>query len=324
MTEFVFITASDIHISDNGPRSRVDDFRSTILGKISQIRMACNKLGADGVILAGDLYNLKNPARNSHRLNQDLIKEFQKFACPIYMIERKHDLTANRLESLEEQPLGVLFADKTLRQLRHEIIEKDGNKISLVGIPYSDTVDIKKLKIPDKGDCFYQICAMHIYAGSKAGMLYKERLYSYEELSVLSPDVFIIGHYHIYQGIENVSGKYFVNLGSITRGTQSDEDIAHQPQIGFIKVSTDNGEVSCTARSIKLKIKPASEVFDLTKREEEQKENQEIQKFVEKLSAEAVNQSKMANKTIEEIIDSMDMAKAVKDKVMYFIQEAAA
>jgi DNA repair exonuclease SbcCD nuclease subunit len=325
MTQFTFITANDIHISDNGPRSRIDDFKSTAMDKISQTRMVCTKLKADALLMTGDLYNLKNPSKNSHSLNQALIKEFQQFPCPIYMIEGNHDLTANRIDSLDEQPLGVLFADGTLKQLRHEVMKGLKHNISLVGIPYTDGLDLTTLKIPEKGDCVSQICLMHLYAGSKAGMLFKERLYGYEEFSRMSPDIFVFGHYHIDQGIEQVMGKYYMNIGSVTRGSLSDEDINHHPQIGMIKISIDDlGNPTYDIKSIKLKVKPASEVFDLVRRQKEDTENQEIQVFVEKLSAELTNKALKSDKSIEEVLNSMDMAKKVRDKVMHYIQEAVA
>lgn len=322
MTEFVFITANDIHISDNGPRSRIDDFKETMLDKINQMGMVCKKLNADAAIIAGDLYNLKNPTKNSHNLNQELITEFNLFPCPIYMIEGNHDITANRLESIDDQPLGVLFADGTLIQLRHEIIEKDGIKISLVGVPYMENLDLSTLHIPKKEDCISQICVMHLYAGMKPGMLYKERLYGYDELEIFSPDIFVLGHYHVDQGIYEYNGKYYVNIGSMSRGAISEEDIDHQPQIGFIKISVEDNEPSYTLRSINLKAKPASEVFDLIKKKQEQKEKEEIKIFVEKLISETVETSDK-KKTVDELIENMDMAKIVRDRVLYFIQEAS-
>lgn len=324
MTEFVIITANDIHISDNGPRSRIDNFKETVLDKIEQMCMACNKLNADAAIIAGDLFNLKNPTRNSHNLNQELIRAFGQFECPIYMIEGNHDLTANRLESLEDQPLGVLFADKTLIQLREEIIEKNGVKISLVGVPYIEGLDLNTLQIPDKGDCVSQICAMHLYAGLKGGMLYKERLYGYDELGVFSPDIFVLGHYHIDQGIYQENGKYFINIGSMTRGTLSEEDIDHNPQIGFIKINVENNKPIYTLRSINLKVKMAADIFDLERREQEDQENEEMKLFVEKLASEAVEESANNNtQSINDLIGAMDMAKIVRDRVIYFMQEAS-
>lgn len=322
MINFTFITGTDIHISDTPPRSRTDDFKKTILNKISQVRMACEKLGADGALFAGDLYNLKNPARNSHRLNKELIREFRKFPCPRYVIEGNHDLTGNNVDSLEEQPLGVLFEDGTLIQLRNEVIEKDGYKISLVGIPFQDGMDPKKLNIPDKGDCVAQICLVHTYASPTPGMLFKEQVHSYKEFSCLGPDIFVFGHYHIDQGIEEIDGKHYVNIGSISRGTLSDEDINHHPQIGFIRVTVDGNDVSINVQTIKLKVKPIDEVFDLKKREEEQKESKEIELFVEKLMTESDGTNLESDKDFEEIVNDMDIAQIVKDRVVHFLQEA--
>jgi DNA repair exonuclease SbcCD nuclease subunit len=322
-TDFIFISANDIHISDQNPRARIDDYKEAILGKIGQMRMACSKLNADAALIAGDLFNFKSPAKNSHRLNQELIKEFKQFPCPIYMIEGNHDLTANRLESLEDQPLGVLFADKTLRQLRHEVIEKGGLKISLVGIPYEENLDLEGLKIPENKGYVSQICLMHIYASLNSGKMYNERLYGYDELAKLSPDIFVIGHYHIDQGTYETSGKHFINLGSMSRGTLTEDSILHQPHIGFIKISIDDeGAKSILVRPIKLKIKPASEVFDLVKKEEEKKESVEMQVFVDKLSVEATKVSTEKSGEVTDLLAGMDLAKIIRERTLYYIQEA--
>ena len=234
MIEFTFVSTSDIHISDVNPPGRLDNFKEAIFEKLAQMRGACKKLNADGALIAGDLYNIKNPAKNSHALNKQLIAEFKQFPCPIYVIEGNHDLTANRLESIKDQPLGVLFEDKTLIRLRHELIEKNGIKISLVGVPFIDELDLETLVIPNKADAKVQICLMHLYAGMRPGMLFNERLIGYDELAKFSPDIFVLGHYHVDTGIEEIAGKYFVNLGSMSRGTTAEENIDHEPKLGFI------------------------------------------------------------------------------------------
>lgn len=323
MTEFLFISASDIHISDATPRSRTDDFKNTVIGKIAQMRAACSKLNADAMLIAGDLYNQKMPHRNSHGLNQDLIKAFKAFPCPIYMIEGNHDLTANNLDSLTEQPLGVLFADGTLRQLREAVVEKNGVKVSLVGMPYTENIEVKDFNLAPKGDAAAQIGLLHLYAGIKGGMLFKDRLYGYEELSILSPDVFVIGHYHLDQGVYSKLGRHFINLGSVTRGTLSEEDIAHQPRIGIIKVSVDDkGNAEIAVTPYPLKVRPAAEVFDLDKKEIEDIEAKQIEAYVERLSQETVKGAIDKSKTMDEIIDSMGVAKIVRDRVLRFIQTA--
>jgi DNA repair protein SbcD/Mre11 len=323
--KFTFFTASDIHISDNSPRSRLDDFKESILDKIHQMGIACNKLNADAALIAGDIFNNKEPPKNSHSLNQDLIREFKQFNCPIYVIEGNHDITANRLDSISEQPLGVLFEDRTLIRLREKIFVKNAHKISLVGVPFIDDLDLNTAPIPPKNDCVCQICLMHIYAGLKGGKLYKERLYGYDELERLSPDIFVIGHYHVDQGVHEQNGKYFINIGSIARGTQSEENLDHKPQIGYITIDIDdNGNPTYNVKSLNLRVKPASVVFNIEKKKEEVAEDLKMKEFIDKLSAEVVNKSKDETKNINELLDKMDMAKNIKNRALGFIQQAVA
>jgi DNA repair exonuclease SbcCD nuclease subunit len=323
MTDFIIITAGDIHIGDINPRSRIDDFKETILGKIEQLRVACNKLKADALIIPGDLFNLKNPNKNTHGLVRELIEIFKKFKCPIYMIPGNHDLTGNSLESLRDQPLGVLFASGSVTNLTHEMLQKKGTsaKISLVGIPYTENLDLKSISLKKEEDCIAQICVMHIYASPQAGMVFKEKLYGYDELATLGADIYVLGHYHIDQGIQEVGGKYFVNLGSISRESLAEENIKHQPKMGIIRISQEGTKTSIIAESLPLQIKPAEEVFDLKKRESEKREIAEIQKFVDQLII--GTSSKESTTNIEALIDIMGVAKAVKDKTLYFIHEAA-
>jgi len=322
MTEFNFISFNDVHISDTNPRARLDNYKETILGKILQAKEACIRVRADAALIAGDLFNLKNPTKNSHRLNQELIKVFSQFPCPIYMIEGNHDLTANRLESLEEQPLGVLFADKTLRQLRHEILEKNGSKVSLVGIPYTEDMDIGALNIPENKGYVSQICLMHTHAGLKSGMIFGDRLWGYDELAKLFPDVFVIGHYHIDQGTYELDGKHFVNIGSMCRGSLSEDNIEHHPQIGHIKITADEVGTRYDVEAIELQIRPASEVFDLVKKQEEKKESEDIKLFVDKLATEVANDSSIKTEDLTEKINVMDLSQAVKDRANHYLQEA--
>jgi DNA repair exonuclease SbcCD nuclease subunit len=304
-----------------------------MLGKINQLRIAAKKLRADAVLLTGDLYNLKNPVKNSHDLNRELIELFKKFECPVYIIPGNHDLTADDLDTLSMQPISVLFASGALTDIsRHSVdadekihIEKNGLKVNLVGVPYLKDMKINRLKLHTKDkDCAVQVCLMHIYAGPKAGKMHKERLYGYDEIGALSPDIFVLGHYHYDQGIQWVGKKCFINLGSISRGTLTDERVDHIPKFGFIKIFREdkNSEIKIDVESIPLKIKPADEVFDLKKRAEEEKQGEDIEKYVEHLVAEASSHdSKM---TIEDQLKKMNIEKEIMDTILDLIREARA
>lgn len=328
---FTIITVGDIHISDTNPRSRKDNFKEAILNKLEQVRLTSIKLKADAVVLVGDLFNLKNPSKNPHSLVRELIELFKSFPCHVYMIPGNHDLTADNLESLKEQPLGVLFASGSVINLSQEEIKKDEYKISLIGIPYMDDVDISSITLPPKEDCLCQVCVLHAYAGLKKGRLFKDRLYGYDELAKMGADIYIIGHYHVDQGIEEIDNKFFVNLGSISRGSIAEENIGHQPKIGIIKISEVGGKPTIKAESMLLKVKPAEEIFDLVKRDEENRESAEIQKFVEKLSEKLIikplsgaSSDEDNQAGINNLIENMSIAQIIKNKAIYYLQEAAA
>jgi DNA repair exonuclease SbcCD nuclease subunit len=327
MIEFTIITANDIHIGDINPRSRVDDFKETILEKIEQIRKECDKRKADAFIIAGDLFNLKNPNKNTHGLVRELIELFKKFKCPVYMIPGNHDMTGNNLESLKDQPLGVLFASGAVINLTDEKLGKKSHKgdpspkVSIVGIPYIDDIDLSSISLPPKEDCIAQICALHLYAGPQAGSVFKEKLYGYDELSSLGSDVFVIGHYHIDQGIQILNGKHFINIGSITRGSLAEENLSHQPKMGVIKIQWEEGKTTIKTETQELKVKPASEIFDLVKREKEKKEITEIQKFVDQLII--GTSSSIERENMETLINKLGVATAVKEKTLFYIHEAA-
>jgi hypothetical protein len=184
-------------------------------------------------------------------------------------------------------------------------------------------LDLKTLKIPPKEGITAQICLMHTYAGPVAGKVFKERLYGYNELAELSPDIFVLGHYHLDQGIQKVDGKFFVNLGSISRGTLTDESLDHKPKFGFIRITAEKGSVpTIVVDSIPLTIKPAEEVFDVKKRDDEKKEGLEIQKYVEHLVAEATA-ADTKKLTFEDHMKGMNLEKEVYDMVLELIQEAS-
>jgi len=322
MNEIIILTAGDIHVSDINPRSRIDNFKETIIGKIEQLKTAAAKLKADAVLLTGDLYNIKFPMKNSHDLNRELIEIFNKFKCPVYAIPGNHDLTADNLDTIPSQPIGVLYASGALKNLNQEIINKKGFKVSLVGIPFTKDIKLNKITIPPKEDCVAQICVLHVYAGPKAGKLYKEQLYGYDELAALGPDIFVIGHYHTDQGIQWNGKKCFINLGSISRGVLAEDKIDHKPKFGFIKVYQENkdSEVKITVDSIPLKIKPPEEIFDLKKHSDEKQQSQNIQEYVEHLVSEASSKTGLA--TVEDHLKNMKVEKEIMDLVMELIMEA--
>jgi exonuclease SbcD len=323
MQSFKFITFTDVHISSINPSSRKGSYEQDMFSKLEQIKDIGKNHNVDFFICAGDLYNLKAPMRNPHELNVKLINLFKSYHAPIYMTEGNHDLRNDSYETFNEQPLKVVYASDAVIQARD--IKKSINGISLCirSIPFEEEPDLSVIdRAPDGVDV--SIFIMHLYATPDGGMLFKTKLYSYEEIANLKDDIYVMGHYHADQGIQtlNKNGKdqYFVNVGAVSRGALSEEETKRIPKIAVVTVTKDEAGVHIKAEEIPLKVKSAEDAFDLVVHEREVKEQKEAQEFVLKLKTEMVDAPK--EDRIEDEINLMNLDKKILDKVNYYLTEA--
>lgn len=322
MSTAKFITFTDIHISDTNPASRMGNYQDDILAKLKQIGQVGKKLGVDFYIMAGDLYHLKAPTRNSHAQNRKLIEVFREFGAPIYATEGNHDLRQDSYTIFGEQSLSVLYADKTLLQVRDEIIDINGMSVRLSAIPFDENPDLKAITPSQQStDADLHVSILHLYATPKGGDLFGQKLYSYEEISQLGDDIFILGHYHIDQGVQKIGNQYFINVGAISRGSLTEDEITREPKICYIVAEMTDDKLNIKAQPVKLRVKPADQVFNIEEKKAEKKKIQVAEEFVTRLQEEMVMVGDNAN-SVDEEIDHTNLEKPVIDKVKYYLSEA--
>lgn len=331
MNEIKFITFSDVHISDVNPVSRTGDYRQDILDKLNLIRRLGEKMKVDFFLCAGDLYHNKPPSKNSHLLNTKLTVMFKSYPAPVYMIEGNHDLKNDSYDTFDKQPLSVLYSSNTLVRLpENDVIISDKNSnisMRIRSFPFIEEPDFtnKDIYPTAKKDVDFNVCALHLYASPSGGSLFGAKMYSYGEISTLGDDVFLLGHYHKDQGILNKDGKIFINLGAISRGSLSDDNINRVPRISLVTCSKEKSERSIKTQIIKLKVKPSSEVFKIEERKKEIKKMEEAKEFVSKLKENVsdnvdVRDTSALMKRISE--QKLNVDKAVIKKLEYYINEA--
>ena len=318
-----FITFTDIHISSYNPQSRVGDYQEDILEKLRQIGNVGKKVGVDFYMLAGDLFNLKYPMRNPHSLNTALIEIFKDFGAPIYTTEGNHDLRNDSYATFDEQPLKVLYSSGALIQLREQIVTKGDISVALRAFPFEEHPDFTAMtKKVDGVDL--SIAMLHIYSGLKGGNYHTAKVYSYNEIAQMGDDIFVMGHMHLDQGISNIvhceKEVTFINVGAVSRGSMSDDNATRSPKIGYVDITKADGKVSVTAKAVRLKVKPAEEVFDLDSKEDEKKKQEEAELFVEKLRLEDSSQDALGR--IDSAISDLSLDKIILDSVSHYLSEA--
>ena len=99
------LIVNDPHLADRPPSMRVEGYADHILAKLQ----FTTTIESDIVIFSGDVCNLKAPTRTSHALVQRMCDIIRAYNRPVYIVVGNHDMQHDRLESLEKQPLGVLF-----------------------------------------------------------------------------------------------------------------------------------------------------------------------------------------------------------------------
>jgi DNA repair exonuclease SbcCD nuclease subunit len=320
-----FITFTDVHVSVVNPASRKGSYLDDIFNKLNQIKIVGEKLAVDFFLFAGDLFNLKAPMRNPHELNSKLIDLFKSFPAPIYATEGNHDLRNDSYTTFSEQPLQVIYSSGALIQARDVRKLMKDMKIRIRSFPFSEDPDLEALPKADPSAYDLNICLLHIYSKPDGGNLFSHKLYSYDEIASLGDDVFVLGHYHVDQGIEILekSGKkqIMINVGAISRGTLDEDNAERIPKIGYVQIEMRDGKPEYTCRTIRLNVKPYTEVFDVEKKQEHKKKLEEARIFVNKLQSDLMVSSEDEDRVREEV-NNLDIEKEVMDKVIHFLDEA--
>jgi DNA repair exonuclease SbcCD nuclease subunit len=318
-----FIYRTDTHVADRSPISWKGDYPAEIWENVRQIGVLARERGASAILDGGDYFHVKAASRNSHGLVEHTARLHQDYTCPVHCVEGNHDIAYNDLASIERQPLGVLYAAGVFKQLRETVFDSDGVRVRVVGMPYSPHRTADEIRAVQKkpGDDFLVVIIHQLASENPPASVedfFGEPVFRYAELLTEDgPDVFAFGHWHKDQGIVDLRGRKFVNLGAVSRGALIRENLERTPKVAHFEFTKGSFRVT----PIPLVVAAPADVFDLDRKEREEKEGKEIEQFVERLKNDA-NIDPSAS--IEETLASMSYARDVQDLAREYLQRARA
>ena len=286
-----FAVVGDVHIADVAPSTRKDDYRNVVLGKLKFIIDQVNQAGDyQAVLFLGDLFHKKVPFHNSHSLISSLIKIFEGCTCPIYIVPGNHDIHGN-MSTFENQPLNVLIQAGVVKMLSNQnpVLFNWGNvTVSLNGVPFSPLLDSKNsaslysLNHLDEADV--KISMFHQMVLPDDKKFFADYI-NFEDLANVNCDVVLCGHYHegfnpscVYE-----NGKFFVNPGSITRGTALQANLEKSPKFTTLFIEKVNGATTVRCEDQEIPFVKSDEVFDFTVIDRNQKKK-DMHEFMDGLS----------------------------------------
>lgn len=317
------LVRTDCHINDKSPQSRTDDYLETCLKKLRQLGDFAREKQCTAVIDNGDFFHDKAATKNSHEMVRKIIDLHRKeYPCPIYLNPGNHDFPYNNISYIEKQPLGVLFAAGVFQQL-NDITFTGSNdlKVRVVGIPYRSDIELLDFDI-EKGEEDVLIVAAHTFASLNGGDLFgRETALSYYDLSSCSPQLFIFGHWHIDQGIQELNGKTFMNLGSMTRGSLTQDNLSRTPRFGYIEVTKDSdGVVTIHTEAHEYIVEKSELIFDLEKHSRIKEEERDIEKFIASLVSSG--QTDQEEDITQSIRNLSHFQEEVREKAIEFLLNA--
>lgn len=303
---------SDVHIATRSPRSRKDNFYEAILAKLSQIGEIARKKNVHFVSIAGDLFHYKSPSDNTFQCVNDLADIFRSYKCPILTIPGNHDLLYDNYEYINRQPYGTLIRTGAIvNVLESPMVLSDENnfKATVRGFNYDRLGDVNNYVCSETEG--FTIGLLHVGASPEGGSFFGIKLLAFKEIAAASKlNVFHIGHLHQQYGVVQVDGKWFISTGSVSRGTSHYENIVKMPCVAYVEFDGSYFKPWI----VRLKVRPAADIFDLTQLSQEKKVETEFKVF------DALEKASVSTDPIKAVLDSMELSDTVRELVTYYLE----
>ncbi len=291
----------DLHLDSTTPSSRVDDYADSSIAKLNALKNTCLIRDIKVVILLGDVFN-KHDQSNTY-INK-VLKVFQamkKEGILVYSIVGNHDLSFERMDTMDRSPLQMLFTSGLIKHLTHEVIGNDTLQVHLFGLDYPDN-PIPVSEQPEHG---------------LVNVLCTHRFYNYafndphnlssQDCLTLGYQLYAMGHDHIQYDVEKCQAFWVIRPGSFMRTSSHRYNLERQILIDVIEFKGTSDNVQLISTREVIQSKPANEVFSTSvyQRGEESSITDELNTLHDRVS-ELLNKMGNSGSTHQDVFKVLD------------------
>lgn len=277
-----FIWITDLHLSDEPPGRRSDAYTDQIFTKLEQVRGLCHQHDAI-CLVGGDVFHVKNPksSANSHSLIRRSIELFGAFPTGrVYGCVGNHDIRYDRLDTLPEQPLGVLAEAGVYKIIDGSVMFGD---IQIDSYDYAESGLIyQRLKTSGERKGRHRFGIVHASAcQGDSREFFGDTIIGYNQLADLDYDILMWGHDHTRVETQQSGNVVHINMGSLSRASLSEDETDRQ--ISAVMISVTGEEITIT--ELPLEVVPLAQAFRIEdKAITEIKESNGMKQFFSELS----------------------------------------
>lgn len=246
---------NDLHLADKAPVNCTESYTDDLFNLLYQTVEVAREYKAV-TVFAGDIFHIKQPARNSHYLVQRAIDLIKAYPHQVYIVLGNHDLSSDRQDSVSNQPVGVLLKSGALPL---EGWESTG--LPLYGVSwlqrFTDQAVSHSLKsYRDANDFRKSLVVTHAPLYPPGRELPYEYYPADKWASAMGCSGSVAyGHVHDFHGVWESNGVSFCNNGAISRGSLTESHLTRK--VYTTLWSSINGKF----QALELQAKPAEEVF---------------------------------------------------------------
>ena len=181
----------DVHLKAQNPACRKDNYADAVMQKLRWISDYCSSERIGAVVFLGDFFDAPTVAWSLFTQVMQLLQSMRDRGILCYAIVGNHDIRYDRLDTLNETSLGVLFLSGVLTRLSDAPVVLAGDGTKIVGFDYTQSI------APCDDDFAKQhggkvICGAHEYFQCD----FSDETLQREDLDGYGYSTYVFGHDH--------------------------------------------------------------------------------------------------------------------------------
>lgn len=320
------IHITDSHATTKSPVSRIDDYHTSFLKKMQELRQIIKQDNIKMIIHTGDLFH---SPRVSDKFTGQVAEIIKGYKIPFIVIPGNHDIDGYNINTIDQTKLGLLGKAKVLYILSRSnplsLTIDNKYRIAISGQEYYEDIDSGNpndyIMQQSLDDIDFKILGIHSYLTPHT--LNPNIKYTMCDSIKTDADIILTGHFHEKFKYESDSYSIY-NPGSMMRVEMTQYNKTHVPNYGLLEVELKDNKVeySYTFKEFKTAL-PSVEVFDYSKKEQQQYKEITLDNF--KRSIKAPIEDSLAtdiDKLIGTICTNNNISKQLEDRVIEIYKDA--
>jgi len=308
------LVINDVHLAASPPMGCTERYTDDIKGMLVEARQYARDNECQYTIFTGDFFHYKRGTPDG--LKRWAMELLQEWPGRRLAIVGNHDQSYRGLDSLPDQPIGLLFQEGSMEWLREDLVtEDDGIRIQWSPANYFPEIDHNpqnfRLYRQDNVDWAVKVAHGTIVP---PGRTFEFHTVPMNTIDTTGMDLCIYGHPHYDVGVNHVDGCDFVCLGSMGR-TQANEDEYTRPmrllQVQFDKTEFTLDELPLTSAT------PGAELF-LQKKAKDDSEDRALTRLMRHIDATTL----IEQGSVDEVMATLQGDTRAKKRLIEYLMKA--